>query len=238
MPLPADGPLVLSGEALGALHDAQEALLAPQPARPGALCRDALRRLFTTPHVAPCLPRLAAPAPPTSFSRCARTLDAARRDVAPGVFSTREDPPEAAFFRRHGFKHVLWARAQAGAERATLYVAYAADADRFDTPGRHLLYLLLPALHACAARSQHDAAPADTTARGRLPSLKRIRARLGLTAREAEVALLVAEGLTSKEIAQRLGVSPHTARRHGEKVLEKLGLHARSGVGLALMRLG
>ncbi len=74
--------------------------------------------------------------------------------------------------------------------------------------------------------------------RPRLPAPAQLRTRLGLTTREAEVALLVAEGLTSKEIAQRLSLSANTVRRHGEKVLEKLGLHARSGVALALMREG
>jgi len=72
----------------------------------------------------------------------------------------------------------------------------------------------------------------------RMPSPKRLCTRLGLTEREAEVALLVAEGLTSKEIAARLALSSHTVRRHSERVLEKLGLHTRAGVALALIRLG
>lgn len=74
--------------------------------------------------------------------------------------------------------------------------------------------------------------------RNRMPSKVRLRQRLGLTAREVEIALLVAEGLTSKEIAVRLCLSTNTVRRHGEKVLEKLGLHTRAGVALALMREG
>lgn len=76
------------------------------------------------------------------------------------------------------------------------------------------------------------------TARSRMPTKARLNRRLGLTEREAEVALLVAEGLTSKEIAQRLHVSTNTVRRHGEKVLEKLGLHTRAGVAMALLREG
>ena len=74
--------------------------------------------------------------------------------------------------------------------------------------------------------------------RNRMPSKVRLRQRLGLTPREVEIALLVSEGLTSKEIAVRLCVSTNTVRRHGEKVLEKLGLHTRAGVALALMREG
>ena len=36
----------------------------------------------------------------------------------------------------------------------------------------------------------------------------------GLTPREYEVLLLTAEGLTSKEIAHRLGIAPNTVRAH------------------------
>jgi RNA polymerase sigma factor (sigma-70 family) len=43
-----------------------------------------------------------------------------------------------------------------------------------------------------------------------------------LTPRERDVALLLAEGLTYKEIATRLGVSPHTVNTHVKAVLRKL----------------
>lgn len=46
-----------------------------------------------------------------------------------------------------------------------------------------------------------------------------------LTCREREVLQLIAEGLTSKEIAGRLGVSPKTANTHRASLMEKLGIH-------------
>jgi DNA-binding CsgD family transcriptional regulator len=52
----------------------------------------------------------------------------------------------------------------------------------------------------------------------------------GLTRREADVARLVAAGLATKVIAFRLGISPHTARHHTERVFEKLGVRSRAGV--------
>ncbi len=55
-----------------------------------------------------------------------------------------------------------------------------------------------------------------------------------LTARESEVALLMAERLTHAEIADRLGISGNTARRHCEHVLSKLGVSRRQGVAGAL----
>jgi DNA-binding NarL/FixJ family response regulator len=52
----------------------------------------------------------------------------------------------------------------------------------------------------------------------------------GLTRREREVAELVAEGLTNREIATRLFVSPRTAENHVQHVLTKLGLSNRSQI--------
>ncbi|WP_306321722.1 MULTISPECIES: LuxR C-terminal-related transcriptional regulator [unclassified Streptomyces] len=51
-----------------------------------------------------------------------------------------------------------------------------------------------------------------------------------LTAREREVAALVAEGLTNREIAERLVISKRTADAHVEHILSKLGFSSRSAV--------
>ncbi|HSI97136.1 MAG TPA: helix-turn-helix transcriptional regulator, partial [Gaiellaceae bacterium] len=50
---------------------------------------------------------------------------------------------------------------------------------------------------------------------------------LGLTARQAEVLKLMADGLTNAEIADRLVVSPRTAEHHVAAVLAKLGVATR-----------
>ncbi len=51
-----------------------------------------------------------------------------------------------------------------------------------------------------------------------------------LTRRELEVAGLVAKGLTNREIASRLFVSPRTAEYHVEQIRNKLGFHSRAQV--------
>lgn len=61
-----------------------------------------------------------------------------------------------------------------------------------------------------------------------------IRERFGLTERVAQVALLMAERMSHKEIAQHLGIRPNTARRHCEAVLKGLGISSRSGVARVL----
>jgi len=48
-----------------------------------------------------------------------------------------------------------------------------------------------------------------------------------LSRREAEVAQLVADGLTNREIAARLFISERTAEYHVEQIRNKLGVHSR-----------
>jgi len=60
-----------------------------------------------------------------------------------------------------------------------------------------------------------------------------------LTARETEVARLIAEGLTNPEIASRLRMAERTADAHVEHIRNKLGLRARSQIAVwAHERLG
>ncbi|SEQ48325.1 ATP-binding protein [Lentzea albida] len=49
-----------------------------------------------------------------------------------------------------------------------------------------------------------------------------------VSARELHVATLVAEGLTNRQIGQRLGISPHTVARHVTHARSKLGLRSRA----------
>jgi DNA-binding CsgD family transcriptional regulator len=56
----------------------------------------------------------------------------------------------------------------------------------------------------------------------------------GLTVRQAEVALLIAEGRSNPEIAERLGISRFTARNHTEQVLARLKVESRRQVARAL----
>lgn len=75
----------------------------------------------------------------------------------------------------------------------------------------------------------------ETAGVASLPSPEAVRDRLGLSAREAEVALLLAEGLSNADVAGRLFIAPATARRPTENVLGKLGLWSRAAVASALL---
>ena len=48
-----------------------------------------------------------------------------------------------------------------------------------------------------------------------------------MTKREREIIVLIADGLSNKEIAQRLNIATHTVKSHVHNVMEKLALHSR-----------
>ncbi len=49
-----------------------------------------------------------------------------------------------------------------------------------------------------------------------------------LTERELEVLELVAEGMSNREIAEKLYISENTAKNHVRNILEKLHTHTRT----------
>jgi DNA-binding CsgD family transcriptional regulator len=67
------------------------------------------------------------------------------------------------------------------------------------------------------------------------PDDSTLKLRFGLTPREIQVTRLLAAGRRNDDVAASLQISPHTARRHTERVLAKLGASSRAAVG-ALLR--
>jgi DNA-binding NarL/FixJ family response regulator len=53
-----------------------------------------------------------------------------------------------------------------------------------------------------------------------------------MTTREREIISLIAEGLSNKEIAQRLNVATYTVKSHVHNILEKLALHSRLQIAM------
>jgi DNA-binding CsgD family transcriptional regulator len=126
----------------------------------------------------------------------------------------------------------------AAAEQATL-----AGAPGFVAEARYHLALALLARGGPgdSAGARAAAADADRLARalGMTAYLERtaaLSARLGearptlLSPREAEVAALVAEGLSNRQIAERLVISERTAQNHVQHILTKLAFTSRSQI--------
>lgn len=70
-----------------------------------------------------------------------------------------------------------------------------------------------------------------------LPPTKSLREQFSLTAREATVANLLANGKSNSEIAGELGITIHTARRHVEHILSKLDARTRGAAAAKLRKI-
>jgi DNA-binding CsgD family transcriptional regulator len=64
-----------------------------------------------------------------------------------------------------------------------------------------------------------------------------IFASFGLPRRQADVLLLVVDGLDNTEIAVRLGITVATVRKHLERIYGRLGVHTRAGAVVAALAL-
>ncbi|WP_405058999.1 AAA family ATPase [Kribbella sp. NBC_01505] len=124
--------------------------------------------------------------------------------------------------------HYRMAEAAYRALDAVYLAAQASErADTQDLPALADWYDVLGATRD-AARCRHDLRSRGTPARSR-------RGRRGygleLSPREQDVARLVSQGLTNREIAEVLFLSPRTVEQHVAKVLRKLGAVSRAELG-------
>jgi ATP/maltotriose-dependent transcriptional regulator MalT len=131
--------------------------------------------------------------------------------------------------------------------------------DAVDRFGRHgasfeaalarieLATTLLALGRARDAESEAAAALETLSALGAVPEADRARRLLGattddeplpVTRREREVLRLLAEGLTNRQIAERLVVSEHTVHRHVANILRKLELPSRTAAAARAAQAG
>jgi DNA-binding NarL/FixJ family response regulator len=59
-----------------------------------------------------------------------------------------------------------------------------------------------------------------------------------MTNREREIMNLIAEGLSNREIAERLNIAMYTVKSHVHNILEKLALHSRLQIAAFTHRSG
>lgn len=128
------------------------------------------------------------------------------------------------FTRRHGLRQLmLFGDAPlAGGPPGRWLVLYRSEGRPFGRPEREQLQGAWPHVsRAIALQRRGRGAPARLLA--------------GLSPREQEVAQRFAEGLSHKEIARRLGVSPHTVRSQLSQLYRKLDIHDKAALAQRLM---
>ena len=167
--------------------------------------------------------------------------------------------------RRKGFGHLARAWALRSIDPAKSAIQALAAATLFDQAGDDVdagrAYLLAATTleasgHAdqarhklTRARALFDASGAGLFQARALREEQRINARAprqsqrsvqlnGLTRRETEIAELVKEGMTNRQIAQRLYLSPRTVEVHLSHILAKLNVTTRSAVAPAMTKAG
>jgi DNA-binding CsgD family transcriptional regulator len=84
-------------------------------------------------------------------------------------------------------------------------------------------------MEAFAARARDE-----LLAAGEAVPTRAAEAREGLTAQEAQIAVLARDGHTNPEIGAQLFLSPRTVEWHLRKVFAKLGIGSRKELGAAL----
>ena len=160
---------------------------------------------------------------------------------------------------RGAFARTLGVLASAGSDHEAAIAHLTAAEEMERRVGAPAELALAQLAHAGARRSRNGrgdrdraAALAERAARtarrlGMVPALTAATALLRelggadadvLTAREREVALLVADGLANRVIAERLAVSERTVETHVRNVLTKLGLANRTQVAAWTLRAG
>src|SRR5262249_32719619 len=103
-----------------------------------------------------------------------------------------------------------------------------------DVPAaRHQIHLAVDILEQIGARPWADRGRAELRASG-LSQLYTAPSRQGLTEQEIRIARLAGKGMTNKQIAVRLHLSPRTVGAHLYKVFPKLGISTRGELQEAL----
>jgi DNA-binding CsgD family transcriptional regulator len=98
---------------------------------------------------------------------------------------------------------------------------------------REAIVAAIDAYEAMGARHAADRGRAIARSLGMRPGRRRAGAGV-LTAREQEIAYLVAAGKTNAEIARSLWISPRTVERHVGSLLGKLGHRSRVELATAV----
>ncbi|KOV78040.1 AAA family ATPase [Nocardia sp. NRRL S-836] len=149
-------------------------------------------------------------------------------DTDPNAAAARAAAAEQAFLCRGS-------RLLAGRARLVAANALAAAGKRAKAAAE--LFRAEQLLIECGALPLLDQVAADQRRLARIRPAPEAAGLDALTTREKQVAGLVTNGHTNRQIAQRLGVSDKTVEAHLARVFSKLGVGSRAAVASAVARL-
>jgi DNA-binding NarL/FixJ family response regulator len=127
-------------------------------------------------------------------------------------------------------EHGRDALSAADVEAVRAAAAAIASQDGRGLPRRRLLALAGQSFRLSILRPEKRGDPVVAVVHARAPAFPDPFA--SLTAREREVAALVARGLTNKRIATTLGISVGTVKDHVHRILAKSGLQTRTALAV------
>ena len=135
--------------------------------------------------------------------------------------------------------YAQWRQAEAivaaGGDREQAAALVGAAANAAQAAGAVGLLALIAAFARAARLPLPDVPQEDDEARAeQIPKIE----RLGLTDRELEVLVLLADGRTNREIGEQLFIAEKTASVHVSRILGKLGVRSRVEAATAAQRLG
>jgi HD-GYP domain-containing protein (c-di-GMP phosphodiesterase class II) len=135
--------------------------------------------------------------------------------------------------------------AKAGQLSTACRLLAAADAYQAMTEPRPHRPAMAPQAAARELRADVDAGRLDGTAAeavlgaaGQPVSRRRQQGAAGLTARETDIVLQVARGLSIKQIARELSIAPKTVDGHIQRIYAKIGVSTRAGATLFALSHG
>jgi predicted ATPase/DNA-binding CsgD family transcriptional regulator len=168
------------------------------------------------------------------------------------VFSELRSPPDVAIALL-GFVRIAWARSQPG-RALRLAGAIAEMYAGFHGPASRVRALdVTPMIESCRQALGRGAAAAWEDGRSMTVDQAIAFAQEsepssiaapkpatlgGLTRREREIAIMVARGMTNRQIAGTLVISERTAEGHVERIRNKLGFHNRAEIAAWASKLG
>jgi DNA-binding NarL/FixJ family response regulator len=116
--------------------------------------------------------------------------------------------------------------------------ALAAGADGYMVKDSAPSELLVAVQAVMAGRHYLSPAAASLLIRQAMPGIKESDPLQALSPRQTEVLRMVAEGLSTKEIARTLGLSPKTVDIHRAQVMQRLDIHDVAGLTRFAVRVG